>query len=76
YANVLEKFPRSARVPAARLKYAMALLKLPGDKKAEALKYLQSVVKDFPQLQEAKTARDYIDRLTPRSPAKTPTKKG
>ena len=86
YANVLEKFPKSARVPAARLKYAMALLKLPEDKKAEALKYLQSVAKDFPQSQEAKTARDYIVRLTakpqaapakaPIKPAKIPIKKG
>ncbi|MDD5208804.1 MAG: tetratricopeptide repeat protein [Elusimicrobiales bacterium] len=86
YANVLEKFPQSARVPAARLKYAMALLKLPEDKKAEALKYLQSVVKDFPQSQEAKTAKDYIDRLMPKppaapakaaaKPAKAPIKKG
>jgi len=85
YANVLEKFPRSARVPAARLKYAMALLKLPEDKKPEALKYLHSVVKDFPQSQEAKTAKDFISRLTPKppapvkvpaKPAKAPAKKG
>ena len=86
YASVLEKFPQGARVPAARLKYATALLKLPEDKKAEALKYLQSVVKDFPQSQEAKTARDYIVRLTakppaaparvPARPAKVPAKKG
>lgn len=77
YANVLEKFPKGNRVAAARLKYAMALLKLPEDKKGEALKYLQSVVKDFPQSQEAKTARDYIARLTPpaKAPAKAPAKK-
>lgn len=77
YANVLEKFPKSARVPAARLKYAMALLKLPEDKKAEALKYLQSVVKDFPQSQEAKTAKDYIAKLTAPAakPAKAPARK-
>ncbi len=77
YANVLEKFPQSGRVPAARLKYAMALLKLPEDKKPEALKYLQSVVKDFPQSQEAKTAKDYLDRLNPKppaAPAKAPAK--
>jgi len=77
YANVLEKFPRSGRVPAARLKYAMALLKLPEDKKPEAIKYLQSVVKDFPQSQEAKTAKDYLDRLNPKpaaAPAKAPAK--
>jgi len=86
YANVLEKFPKSARVPAARLKYALALLKLPEDKKAEALKYLHSVVKDFPQSQEAKAAREQIDKLTPKppaapakaraKPAKVPLKKG
>ena len=77
YANVLEKFPQSGRVPAARLKYALALLKLPEDKKAEALKYLQSVVKDFPQSQEAKTAKDNLDRLAPKppaAPAKAPAK--
>ena len=82
YANVLEKFPKSGRVPAARLKYAMALLKLPEDKKAEAVKYLQSVVKDFPTSQEAKTAKDHLTRLTPpkpapqKAPAKAPAKKG
>ena len=67
-------------MPAARLKYAMALLKLPEDKKGEALKYLQSVIKDFPQSQEAKTAKDYITKLTPApakpaAPVKTPAKK-
>ncbi len=82
YATVLEKFPRSSRVPAARLKYALALLKLPGDKKPEALKYLHSVVKDFPASQEAKTAKDHISRLSPakpapsKAPAKAPAKKG
>jgi tol-pal system protein YbgF len=86
YATVLEKFPTSPRVPAARLKYALALLKLPEDKKDEALKYLKSVVKDFPQSQEAKTARDQIAKLTPKpaapakapekAPAKAPAKKG
>ncbi len=75
YANVLEKFPKSARVPAARLKYAMTLLKLPGDKKDEAEKYLRSVIKDFPASQEAKTAKDYLNRLTPAKPAAQPAKK-
>lgn len=76
YATVLEKFPKGNRVPAARLKYALALLKLPGDKKAEALSYLNSVVKDFPQSQEAKTAKDQIAKLTPKpaAPAKAPAK--
>ena len=69
YATVLEKFPKSVRIPAARLKYALALLKLPEDKKPEAMKYLHSVVKDFPASQEAKTAKDYIIRLSPPKPA-------
>ena len=68
YANVLEKFPKSARVPAARLKYAMSLLKLPENKKSEAVKYLHSVIQDFPNSQEAGTAKDYLNRLSP--PAK------
>jgi len=83
YATVLEKFPKSGRVPACRLKYAMALLKLPENKKDEALRYLHSVVKDYPASQEAKTAKDYISRLSPKPaaapakvPAKTPVKKG
>ncbi|HNW44139.1 MAG TPA: tetratricopeptide repeat protein [Elusimicrobiales bacterium] len=82
YANVLEKFPKSVRVPAARLKYALALLKLPEDKKSEAVKYLHSVVRDFPNSQEAETARDHINRLSPRKqepaaqPAKNRSRKG
>jgi len=70
YATVLEKFPKSTRIPAARLKYAMSLLKMPEDKgkQPEAMKYLHSVVKDFPSSQEAKTAKDYIARLS--APAK------
>jgi tol-pal system protein YbgF len=78
YATVLEKYPKSARVPAARLKYALALLKLDDkDKKAEAMKYLYSITKDFPDSQEAKTAKDYIARLTPGAkpaPAAAPAK--
>jgi len=70
YATVLEKFPKSVRVPAARLKYALTLLKLPEDKKSEAIKYLHSVVRDFPKSQEADTARDHINRLS--APKKTP----
>ncbi|MHB0996952.1 MAG: tetratricopeptide repeat protein [Elusimicrobiales bacterium] len=82
YANVLEKFPKSGKVPAARLKYALALLKLGDDKKPEALRYLQSVIKDFPSSQEAKTAKGHLTRLNPpkqaapKAPAKAPAKKG
>ena len=77
YANVFEKFPRSSRVPAARLKYALTLLKLPEDKKGEALTYLKSVVREFPNSQEAATAKDHITRLSPpakQEPAPKPAK--
>jgi tol-pal system protein YbgF len=91
YATMLEKFPKSARVPAARLKYALSLLKMDNkDKKGEAMKYLHSIVKDYPASQEAKTAKDYIARLSGKpaeapkpaaapvkhKPAKTPAAKG
>ncbi|PIU17644.1 MAG: hypothetical protein COT18_12950 [Elusimicrobia bacterium CG08_land_8_20_14_0_20_59_10] len=75
YAHMLEKYPKSSRVPAARLKYAMTLLKLPGDKKSEALKYLRSVLQDFPKSPEAATAKDHIDRLSPPPGKANPRKK-
>ena len=68
YALVLDKFPRSSRIPAARLKYALSILKFPEDKKAEALKYLESITRDYPKSQEAATARVYIAKL--KQPAK------
>ncbi len=75
YATVLEKFPKSVRIPAARLKYALSLLKIGNDKKPEAMRYLHSVVGDFPASQEAKTAKDYLNRLSPPKPAaEKPTK--
>lgn len=65
YATILDKFPRSPRIPAARLKYALSLLKFPEDKKAESLKYLESITRDYPKSQEAATAKAYIARLRP-----------
>ena len=69
YAMILDKFPKSSRIPAARLKYALSILKFPEDKKAEALKYLESITRDYPKSQEASTAKVYIAKLKP--PAKT-----
>ncbi|MDA8244290.1 MAG: tetratricopeptide repeat protein [Elusimicrobia bacterium] len=74
YANVLEKYPKSTRIPAARLKYALSLLKMPEPKTEEALRYLHSVVKDFPSSEEAKTAKENIERLSPKTQAKPPAK--
>ena len=65
YATILDKFPQSPRIPSARLKYALSLLKFPEDKKAEALKYLESIVRDYPASQESDTAKAYIGRLRP-----------
>jgi tol-pal system protein YbgF len=81
YATILDKFPRSQRIPAARLKYALSILKHPDDKKPEALKYLESIVRDYPKSQEALTAKTYIARLRPaktepaRSKTETPKAK-
>jgi len=65
YATILDKFPGSPRIPAARLKYALSILKFPEDKKTEALKYLESISRDYPKSQEAATARTYIAKLRP-----------
>ena len=65
YATILDKFPQSPRIPSARLKYALSLLKFPEDKKAEALKYLESIVRDYPSSHESDTAKAYIGRLRP-----------
>jgi len=68
YAVVLDKYPKSPRIPSVRLKYAMSILKFPEDKKPEALNYLESIVRDYPKSPEARTAKDYIAKL--KSPQK------
>lgn len=60
YAAFLDKFAGSFRVPSARLHYALALLKLPENKKDEAEKYLKSVIKDYPRSPEAETAGEKL----------------
>lgn len=72
YATVLDKYPKSARIPAARLKYSLSILKFPEDKKLEALNYLESIVRDYPKAPEAGTAKDYIAKL--KSPVKGSSK--
>ncbi|MBI4655804.1 MAG: outer membrane protein assembly factor BamD [Elusimicrobia bacterium] len=75
YANVLDKFPKSAKIPQTRLKYALSLMKLPQDKKAEALKYMESILKDFPKSAEARAAKEQINKLKEPPKAKSPTNK-
>lgn len=81
YATLLDKYPSSSKAPAARLRYAQSLLKFPQDKKAEAISFLESVVKDFPGSPEARTAAAQLEKLKPaakpasKPAAKSPAKK-
>ncbi len=81
YANLLDKYPQYFRVPSARIKYALSILKLPENKKDEALRYLKSVIKDYPKSKEAKLAKKHISKLNKKpkkkkaSPKKTSPKK-
>lgn len=76
YASLMDKFPKSARVPAARLKYAMSLLKMPEPKTDEATKYLKSLVKDFPTSAEAETAKIQLSKYNnAKKPAAKPAPK-
>ncbi len=70
YANLLDKYPKYFRTPSARIKYALSILKLPENKKDEALRYLKSVIKDYPDSAEAKMAKKHIFKLNEK-PKKT-----
>ncbi|MBU2530085.1 MAG: tol-pal system protein YbgF [Elusimicrobia bacterium] len=75
YANLLDKYPKSFRVPSARIKYALSILELPEDKKDEALRYIQSVVKDYPDSKEATLAKKHISDLNKKAKAPKKPKK-
>ncbi len=62
FATVLEKYKNGQFVPAARLRYAQCLLKL-GTGRKEAVEYLQSVVRDFPDSPQAKLAQDQLTAI-------------
>lgn len=61
YATILQKFPQSKLVAAARLKYARSIIPL--GKTEEAKKYLNSVIKNFPASPEAKLAKTELAKL-------------
>lgn len=66
YAKILEKYPDYLKTPSVRLKYAQSLLALRNEeKKKEALKYLKSVIKDFPTGSEAKIAKEILRKEEP-----------
>lgn len=69
FALVLEKYPKSGQTPAARLHYALCLLRL-RKSRHEAQAYLQSIVDDFPGSPESRQAVAELKRL----PAKAPVK--
>ncbi len=80
YAKILEKYPNYLKTPSVRLKYAQSLLALKNDeKKKEALRYLKSILKDFPTGAEAKIAKDMLKKediqAKPEQNAKKPVKK-
>ncbi len=63
YAKILEKYPNYAKTPNVRLKYSQCLLSFKdNDKKKEALKYLKSILKDFPSGSEAKIAKEILKK--------------
>ena len=61
YATVLQKFPKSKSIPAARLKYALSIVPL--GKTDEAKRYLSSVVQEFPSSPEAKQAKAELAKI-------------
>jgi tol-pal system protein YbgF len=71
YATLLERYKSSQFVPAARLRYAQCLLKL-GTNRKEAIEYLQSVVRDFPDSPQAKLAQDQLTAISGAIPAAKP----
>lgn len=61
YAKLLQQFPKSKLVPSARLKYARSIIPL--DKKDEAKKYLNSIVRQYPAAPEAALAKEELAKL-------------
>ena len=61
YATLLQQFPKSKLVPAARLKYALSIVPL--GKTDEAKRYLSSVVAEFPNAPEATQAKAELVKL-------------
>ncbi len=62
YATLLQQFPKSKLVPAARLKYALSIVPL--GKTDEAKKYLSSVVAEFSNAPEATQAKAELAKLS------------
>jgi len=73
YATVLDKFKNSPQTPAVRLRYAGAILNMPGNHKEEAERYLDSIIQDFPDSPQSKLAQNQLKELKgEKKPAKKP----
>ena len=72
FAVVLERYPKSGQTPGARLHYALCLLGL-RKSRDEARTYLESILADFPNSPEAKSAAAELKRLAAK-PAKSAKK--
>lgn len=58
----LNEYPKSKMTPAARLLYALSLIRLKKNR-AEAIQYLESIPLDFPRSPEARAAKRNLKRL-------------
>lgn len=59
FALVLDRHPKSDVTPAARLRYALALMKMKTHLE-EAKRYLESIPQDFPRAPEAQKAKELL----------------
>ncbi len=59
FALVLDRHPKSDVTPAARLRYALSLMKMKSHLE-EAKRYLESIPEDFPKTPEAKKAAELL----------------
>ncbi len=61
YATLLDRFPKSDLTPAARMRYALSLMKLKTHLD-EAHRYLESIPQDFPKSPEAEKATKLLEK--------------
>lgn len=70
YAKLISGYPNFAKTAYVRLKYSKALLELNDKNKIdEAITYLKSVEKEFPNTVEAVTAKEILSELKTQKPA-------
>ncbi len=64
YAKIISLYPSFPKMAYVRLKYSLALLNLKDSSKIdEAITYLKSVIKEYPDLAEAEAAKQILSKL-------------